>query len=83
MGNWTKKKKKSIKCDGEQLKQNKEGGGEATGSRNVQTEREQCTRAGVDTGSLGLETTLALLLIWRDRVTSRDGQTDGQKHTDR
>ena len=33
----------------------------------------QCTREGVGTGSLGLVTTLALLLIWRDRV---DRQVD-------
>lgn len=33
----------------------------------------QCTREGVGTGSLGLVTTLALLLIWSDRV---DRQVD-------
>lgn len=38
----------------------------------------QCTREGVGTGSLGLVTTLALLLIWRDRVDRQVGrETDG------
>lgn len=45
----------------------------------MQTDRQragrQCTREGVGTGSLGLVTTLALLLICRDTV---DRQVDRQ-----
>lgn len=39
----------------------------------------QCTREGVGTGSLGLLTTLALLLIWRDTVDRQADRRTGQK----
>lgn len=41
----------------------------------------QCTREGVGTGSLGLVTTLALLLIWRDRVDRQVDRQDGEEVT--
>lgn len=42
----------------------------------------QCTREGVGTGSLGLVTTLVLLLIWKDTVdrrTNREADETGQR----
>lgn len=41
----------------------------------------QCTREGAGTGSLGLVTTLALLLIWRNRV-ERQGDKTAQGRSD-
>lgn len=49
--------------------------GETETAMQTSQQGKQCTREGVGTGSLGLVTTLALLLIWRDRV---DRQVDRQ-----